>query len=73
MQRGIDHLVLCVLDLEAAATALSSLSFGLASVDQLVFGANCERLKRVTRDVTRVYVAGLAQKRTARHRESRSA
>ena len=35
-------------DLEAAATALSSLSFGLMFVDQLVFGADCARLKRVT-------------------------
>jgi AcrR family transcriptional regulator len=47
-------------DLEAAATALSSLSFGLAFVDQLVFGADCERLRRVTRHVARVYAAGLA-------------
>jgi hypothetical protein len=36
-------------DLEAAAPALSSLSFGLAYVDQLVFGADCELLKRITR------------------------
>lgn len=47
-------------DLEAAATALSSLSFGLAFVDQLVFGADCDRLRRVTRHVARVYAAGLA-------------
>jgi AcrR family transcriptional regulator len=47
-------------DLEAAATALASLSFGLAIVDQLVFGADCERLKRVTRDVARTYARGLA-------------
>jgi len=47
-------------DLEAAATALSSLSFGLAFVDQLVFGADCERLRRVTRHVAKVYAAGLA-------------
>jgi AcrR family transcriptional regulator len=47
-------------DLDAAATALSSLSFGLAFVDQLVFGADCERLRRVTRHVARVYAAGLA-------------
>jgi AcrR family transcriptional regulator len=47
-------------DLEAAATALSSLSFGLAFVDQLVFGADCERLRRVTRHVAQVYAAGLA-------------
>ena len=40
MQRGIDHLVFCVRDREAAATALSSLSFGLASVEQFVFGAS---------------------------------
>ena len=51
-------------DLEAAATALSSLSFGLAFVDQLVFGADCERLRRVTRHVARVYAAGLAPRRT---------
>jgi TetR/AcrR family transcriptional regulator, regulator of cefoperazone and chloramphenicol sensitivity len=50
-------------DLEAAATALSSLSFGLAFVDQLVFGADCERLRRVTRHVARVYAAGLAPQR----------
>jgi AcrR family transcriptional regulator len=47
-------------DLEAAATALSSLSFGLAFVDQLVFGTDCERLRRVTRHVAQVYAAGLA-------------
>jgi AcrR family transcriptional regulator len=47
-------------DLDAAATALSSLSFGLAFVDQLVFGADCARLRRVTRHVARVYAAGLA-------------
>src|SRR5690606_8707988 len=47
-------------DLEAAATALSSLSFGLAFVDQLVFGADCARLRRVTRHVARVYALGLA-------------
>src|SRR5690606_14883491 len=46
-------------DLEAAATALSSLSFGLAFVDQLVFGADCARLRRVTRHVARVYALGL--------------
>jgi AcrR family transcriptional regulator len=50
-------------DLEAAATALSSLSFGLAFVDQLVFGADCERLRRVTRHVAKVYAAGLAPRR----------
>jgi AcrR family transcriptional regulator len=53
-------------DLEAAATALSSLSFGLAFVDQLVFGADCERLRRVTRHVARVYAAGLAPQRMGR-------
>ena len=47
-------------DLEAAATALSSLSFGLAFVDQLVFGADCEQLMRVTRHVARTYARGLA-------------
>jgi AcrR family transcriptional regulator len=47
-------------DLDAAATALSSLSFGLAFVDQLVFGADCERLRRVTRHVARVYALGRA-------------
>jgi TetR/AcrR family transcriptional regulator, regulator of cefoperazone and chloramphenicol sensitivity len=51
-------------DLDAAATALSSLSFGLAFVDQLVFGADCERLRRVTRHVARVYAAGLAPRLT---------
>ncbi|HYZ26232.1 MAG TPA: helix-turn-helix domain-containing protein [Geminicoccaceae bacterium] len=51
-------------DLEAAATALSSLSFGLAFVDQVVFGADCERLRRVTRHVARVYAAGLAPRLT---------
>jgi AcrR family transcriptional regulator len=50
-------------DLEAAATALASLSFGLAIVDQLVFGADCERLKRVTRQVARTYARGLAPRR----------
>jgi hypothetical protein len=48
-------------DLEAAATALCSLSLGLAFVDQLVFGADCERLKRVAKQVARVYGAGLAR------------
>ena len=47
-------------DLDAAATALSSLSFGLAFVDQLVFGADCARLRRVTRHVALVYARGLA-------------
>jgi AcrR family transcriptional regulator len=47
-------------DLEAAATALSSLSFGLAFVDQVVFGADCERLRQLTRHVAQVYAAGLA-------------
>jgi hypothetical protein len=56
-------------DLEAAATALSSLSFGLAFVDQLVFGADCERLRRVTRHVARVYAAGLAPRLTTGQRE----
>jgi hypothetical protein len=53
-------------DLEAAATALSSLSFGLAYVDQLVFGADCELLKRITRHVARVYAGGLAPQRVRR-------
>jgi len=47
-------------DLEAAATALSSLSFGLSFVDQLVFGADCAQLMRVTRHVARTYARGLA-------------
>lgn len=47
-------------DLEAAAIALSSLSLGLAFVEQLVFGADCARLQRVARHVARVYAAGLA-------------
>jgi len=47
-------------DLEAAATALASLSFGLAFVDQLVFGADCARLQRVARHVAEIYAAGLA-------------
>lgn len=59
-------------DLDAAATALSSLSFGLAFVDQLVFGADCERLRRVTRHVARVYALGLAP-RTQREAASREA
>jgi hypothetical protein len=50
-------------DLEAAATALSSLSFGLGFVDQLVFGADCEQLRLITRHVARVYAAGLAPQR----------
>jgi AcrR family transcriptional regulator len=50
-------------DLEAAATALSSLSFGLGFVDQLVFGADCERLRRVARHVAQVYAVGLAPRR----------
>ena len=47
-------------DLDAAATALASLSFGLAFIDQLVFGADCARLRRVTDHVAKVYAAGLA-------------
>jgi TetR/AcrR family transcriptional regulator, regulator of cefoperazone and chloramphenicol sensitivity len=47
-------------DLEAAATALASLSFGLAFVEQLVFGADCARLRRVASQVARVYAVGLA-------------
>jgi AcrR family transcriptional regulator len=47
-------------DLEAAAIALASLSFGLAFVEQLVFGADCARLRRVASEVARVYAAGLA-------------
>jgi AcrR family transcriptional regulator len=47
-------------DLEAAATALASLSFGLSFVDQLVFGADCEQLRRVIRHVARTYARGLA-------------
>jgi AcrR family transcriptional regulator len=50
-------------DLEAAATALSSLSFGLAFVDQLVFGADYQQLMRVTRHVARTYARGLAPRR----------
>ena len=50
-------------DLEAAATALSSLSFGLAFVDQLVFGADRAKLKRVVRHVARTYARGLAPRR----------
>jgi hypothetical protein len=50
-------------DLEAAAIALSSLSFGLGFVDQLVLGADCEQLRRITRHVARVYAAGLAPQR----------
>jgi AcrR family transcriptional regulator len=53
-------------DLEAAATALASLSFGLAFVDQLVFGADCARLRRVARHVASVYAAGLAPPRAGR-------
>jgi AcrR family transcriptional regulator len=59
-------------DLDAAATALSSLSFGLAFVDQLVFGADCERLRRVTRHVARVYALGLAP-RAQREADAREA
>lgn len=47
-------------DLEAAAIALSSLSLGLAFVEQLVFGADCACLERVARHVAKVYAAGLA-------------
>jgi AcrR family transcriptional regulator len=46
-------------DLEAAATALASLSFGLAFVEQLVFRADCARLRRVASQVAAVYAAGL--------------
>jgi AcrR family transcriptional regulator len=50
-------------DLEAAATALASLSFGLAFGEQLVFGADCARLRRVASHVASVYAAGLAPAR----------
>jgi AcrR family transcriptional regulator len=46
-------------NLEVTATALASLSFGLAFVEQLVFGADCARLRRVAREVARIYAAGL--------------
>jgi AcrR family transcriptional regulator len=52
-------------DLEAAATALASLSFGLAFVDQLVFGTDCGRLRRVASHVASVYAAGLAPRPAA--------
>ena len=51
-------------DLDFAATALASLSFGLAFVDQLVFGADCARLRRVAAHVATVYAAGLMPART---------
>ncbi|MHB1060013.1 MAG: TetR/AcrR family transcriptional regulator [Rhodanobacter sp.] len=47
-------------DLAAAATVLSSLSFGLAFMDQLVFGADCAKLESLARHVASVYAAGLA-------------
>jgi AcrR family transcriptional regulator len=47
-------------DVHAAATALSSFSFGLAFVDQLVFGADCASLRHLVRHVAKVYAAGLA-------------
>jgi AcrR family transcriptional regulator len=53
-------------DLDAAATALSSLSFGLAFVDQIVFGADCARLRQVTRHVAEVYAKGLAPRGASR-------
>ncbi len=49
-------------DLDSAATALSSLSFGLAFVDQLVFGADCARLRQLAQHVAEIYAAGLAPK-----------
>jgi AcrR family transcriptional regulator len=54
-------------DLEAAAAALSSLSFGLAFVDQLVFGADCARLRRVADHVAKIYAAGLATRPDGPH------
>jgi hypothetical protein len=51
-------------DLEAAATALASLSFGLAFVDQL-FGADCVRLRRVRPPGARVYVAAIVPRPAA--------
>jgi AcrR family transcriptional regulator len=59
-------------DLEAAATALSSLSFGLAFVDQLVFSADCARLRRVTDHVAKVYAAGLAPRPEMPHADQDS-
>jgi TetR/AcrR family transcriptional regulator, regulator of cefoperazone and chloramphenicol sensitivity len=59
-------------DLDAAATALSSLSFGLAFVDQLVFGADCARLRRVVGHVAKVYATGLAPRPDTRPARSRA-
>jgi len=53
-------------DLDSAATTLSSLSFGLAFVDQLVFGASCEKLERLAWHVAGIYAAGLAPQGTRR-------
>ena len=55
-------------DLEAAATALASFSFGLAFVEQVVFAADCSRLRRVARHVAGVYAAGLMPQARAKGR-----
>jgi hypothetical protein len=58
-------------DLAPAVTALSSLSFGPGFVDHLVFSADCEQLRRITRHVARVYAAGLAPQRVRRAARAR--
>jgi AcrR family transcriptional regulator len=50
-------------DLDAAATALSSLSFGLGFIDQVVFGMPPERAAAIARRMAGIIAAGLAPAR----------
>ena len=52
-------------DLDAVATALSSLSFSLGFIDQVVFGMAPERAAAIARNMAAVIAAGLAPKRAA--------
>jgi AcrR family transcriptional regulator len=47
-------------DLDAVATALSSLSFGLGFIDQVVFGMAPERAAAIAHSMARIIAAGLA-------------
>ena len=50
-------------DLEAVTTALSSLSFSLGFIDQVVFGMAPERAAAAARSMARIIADGLAPKR----------
>ena len=50
-------------DLDAVATALSSLSFSLGFIDQVVFGMNPERAAAIARSMAGIIAAELAPAR----------